>query len=188
VVGLRPTDTCKSKRIYPVSACLSRGMGQTTAQRCEQEQKRLQANTRFEAVAAQAQVVAMLGTSHSAVSTWHSAWVTGGVAALAARLAIGRPPNLRLNNGAVWKTRCCVALPRRGTRPSCERWSGFVALSMTCSASGIPPAHVWRLLGRMDWSCKKPARRGKQRSEAAITRDCRERWPKIRQGPCASEP
>jgi transposase len=44
------------------------------------------------------------------------------------------------------------------------------------------PAHVGRLLKAMRWSPQKPARRARQRNEAAIARWREETWPAIKGG------
>jgi len=45
------------------------------------------------------------------------------------------------------------------------------------------PAHVYKLLRRLGWSCQKPERRAKERDEAAIQRWVRADWPALRKGP-----
>jgi transposase len=45
------------------------------------------------------------------------------------------------------------------------------------------PGHVFKLLHRLGWSCQKPARRAKQRDEAAIAHWRRHTWPQIKKGP-----
>jgi Winged helix-turn helix/DDE superfamily endonuclease len=42
------------------------------------------------------------------------------------------------------------------------------------------PAHVWKLLTALGWSCQKPERRAVERDEAAIARWKREDWPRIK--------
>jgi transposase len=42
------------------------------------------------------------------------------------------------------------------------------------------PAHVWKLLRALGWSCQKPERRALQRDEAAIAHWKRYRWPHIK--------
>ena len=163
-------------------------MGQTTAQRREQEEKRQQAAALFEAGASQAQVVATVGVSRSAVSKWHSAWLTGGAEALAARRASGRPPKVSPEQLADLERELLRGPKAHGY--ATELWTLERIRRLIHDRFGVwyDPAHVWRLLGRMGWSCQKPARRAKQRDEAAIERWRKERWPKIKKGPCAAEP
>ena len=42
------------------------------------------------------------------------------------------------------------------------------------------PAHVWKLLTGLGWSCQKPERRAVERDEPAIARWKRTAWPRIK--------
>jgi len=42
------------------------------------------------------------------------------------------------------------------------------------------PAHVWKLMRSLGWSCQKPERRALQRDERAIAHWKRYRWPHIK--------
>jgi transposase len=42
------------------------------------------------------------------------------------------------------------------------------------------PAHVWKVLTGLGWSCQKPERRAVERDEVAIARWKREEWPRIK--------
>jgi putative transposase len=44
-------------------------------------------------------------------------------------------------------------------------------------------AQTWRLLGQLGWSRQRPARRAKERDEAAIARWVRVRWPQVKKTP-----
>ena len=50
------------------------------------------------------------------------------------------------------------------------------------------PGHVWYLLRRLNWSLQRPARRARERNEAAIRRWVARRWPAVKKTPGASEP
>jgi transposase len=163
-------------------------MGQTTAERRAQEQKRQQAAAMFEAGARQAEVVAALGASRSAVSKWHTAWANGGAAALAARQASGRPPKVTSEQLVSLEQELLRGPKAHGY--ATELWTLARIRRLIHDLFGVwyDTAHVWWLLGRMGWSCQKPARRAKQRDEAAIERWRKERWPKIKKGPCGAAP
>jgi transposase len=45
------------------------------------------------------------------------------------------------------------------------------------------PAHVWRLLGQLGWSCQRPAGRALERDEEAIQRWKQYRWPQLKKKP-----
>jgi transposase len=42
------------------------------------------------------------------------------------------------------------------------------------------PAHVWKVLTALGWSCQKRERRALERDEAAIARWKRDAWPRIK--------
>src|SRR6266498_1703360 len=42
------------------------------------------------------------------------------------------------------------------------------------------PGHVWRLLGAFDWTLQRPAKRAKERNEAAIEHWKTTRWPAVK--------
>src|SRR5215475_7469581 len=42
------------------------------------------------------------------------------------------------------------------------------------------PAHVWKVLTALGWSCQKPERRAVERDDAAIARWKQEAWPRIK--------
>ena len=45
------------------------------------------------------------------------------------------------------------------------------------------PAHVWKLLSRMGWSCQRPTGRAVERDEEAIARWKRHTWPALKKRP-----
>jgi transposase len=42
------------------------------------------------------------------------------------------------------------------------------------------PGHVWKILGAMEWSLQRPARRARERNTAAVQWWVSERWPKLK--------
>ena len=50
------------------------------------------------------------------------------------------------------------------------------------------PAHVWKLLTGLGWSCQKPERRALERDEPAIARWTRSAWPRIKKRRPAGRP
>jgi len=45
------------------------------------------------------------------------------------------------------------------------------------------PAHVWRILDGLGWSCQKPERRARERDEEVIQQWRDQEWPRIKRGP-----
>jgi len=161
---------------------------QITTHRRGQEQVRLRAAEMFEQGARQADVVKALGVSRSAVSKWHTAWEADGRAGLAARQTTGRPPKLTDEQREQLEQELLRGPKAHGH--ATELWTLERIRQLIHALFGVwyHEAHVWRLLQRMGWSCQKPARRAKQRDEAAIERWRKVRWPAVKRGLCAQEP
>jgi transposase len=45
------------------------------------------------------------------------------------------------------------------------------------------PAHVWKILRDLGWTCQKPERRARERNEEAIAAWRKYEWPRIKGGP-----
>src|SRR5207245_435245 len=50
------------------------------------------------------------------------------------------------------------------------------------------PGHVWRLLGALDWTLQRPAKRAKERNEPAIRHRVTTRWPAAKKTPGGAGP
>ena len=44
------------------------------------------------------------------------------------------------------------------------------------------PAHVWKILHSLNWTCQKPEQRARERNEAAIQKWRKRDWPRIKRG------
>jgi transposase len=161
---------------------------QLTALRRRQEAERLRAAEMFGQGARQAEVVRALGVGRSTASKWHTAWREGGRAALQARRNTGRPPRLT----EAQRAQLDVELLRgpRAHGYETELWTVSRIGRLIRKLFGVRyhDNHVWWLLRRMGWSCQKPARRAKQRDEAAIERWRKVEWPATKRGLCAEAP
>lgn len=156
---------------------------QLTAHRRRQEQVRLRAAGMFGQGMKQVEVVRALGVSRSAVSKWHAAWEQGGWEALKARRNPGRPSRLTEAQRQALEE-ALLAGPRAHGYDT-ELWTVARIGKLIRKLFGIRyhDSHVWWLLRRLGWSCQKPARRAKQRDEAAIEGWRKERWPALKRGP-----
>jgi transposase len=121
------------------------------------------------------------GRSHvSCVFRWRQAYRRKGPRRLAPKPTPGRPPRLaRAENCQL------VKLLTRGARYAGYRtdlWTLPRVTELIHQEFGVryPPAHVWKVLTALGWSCQKPERRAVERDEAAIARWKREEWPWIK--------
>jgi transposase len=146
------------------------------------EARRLQAWRIKQQGWSQRRIAEALGVSEGAVSRWMTRVREGGPQALRHRPPPGAPPRLAPEQ--------LIQLPsliERGPEASGFRgqlWTlGRIAVVIQ-RAFGLSyhPRHVGRLCKAIRWSPQKPARRARQRDEAAIAQWHDETWPAIQRG------
>ena len=125
-------------------------------------------------------VARQVGASVSSVFRWWEAYQRHGRAALRAKPTPGRPAGL----SAVDKRRLVRLLVKGPLRLgyTTDLWTLGRVAELIASEFGVRyhPAHVWKLLTALGWSCQKPERRAVERDEAAIERWKRDEWPRIK--------
>lgn len=117
-----------------------------------------------------------LGVSRQSVMRWYRAWRKGGRPSLRAARRAGRKPRLAPEQMG----RVEMAL-RQGPRAHGFRtnlWTLPRVARVIKQLTGVQyhPGHVWRLLGALDWTLQRPAKRAKERNEAAIEHWKTTRW------------
>lgn len=121
--------------------------------------------------------------SVSSVSQWRAAWQQGGDAALAPKPVPGAPRKLTDQQHEQ-----LVPLLLQGARahgfPN-ELWTlkRIAAVIQVHFGVRYHPAHVWKIVRRLGWSCQVPERRPIQRDEPAIAHWKRYKWPAIKKSP-----
>jgi transposase len=126
------------------------------------------------------EVARMVGVDRRSVRRWWSAYRKRGAAGIAARPASGRPPKL-------------VAAQRRQLERALLRGAqayGFDSELWSCPRVArvvehefqiqYHVDHVGRLLRSLGWSPQRPARRARERDEAAIHTWVKTQWPRIK--------
>jgi transposase len=145
--------------------------------------RRMRAAKMFAAGQRQAEVVRRLGVSRQTASRWHKAWSAEGKDGLRAAGRAGRKP--RLDQQARIRLALALLDGPRAWGFATELWTlervGAV-IRKTCGVQ-YSPSQVWRILGQLNWSRQRPARRAKQREEKAIARWVRYRWPVVKKTP-----
>jgi transposase len=129
------------------------------------------------------EVARRVQASVGSVYRWRQAWASGGAAALAPKPMPGRPRKLT--------TQQCAQLGQlllQGARAqgfANELWTlrRIAAVIQVHFGVDYHPAHVWKLLRRLGWSCQVPERRAIQRDEQAMAHWKRYQWPAIKQSP-----
>jgi transposase len=131
----------------------------------------------------QRQIAQALGVSEGAVSQWMARARDIGPEALRRRPPPGAPRRLSADQLARLPEllhRGPAAYGFRGELWTRPRVAAIIRLEFGVS---YHPRHVGRLLAAIRWSPQKPARRARQRDEAAIVRWRDETWPAIQKGP-----
>src|SRR5918999_641833 len=130
----------------------------------------------------QCQIAEALGVSEAAVSQWVKRGRDGGPQALRHRPAAGAPRRLAAEQFAR-----LPGLLHRGPGAygfRCQVWTRGRVAAVLRLAFGVSshPVHVGRLLKAIRWSPQKPARRARQRDEAAIAHWREQTWPALKRG------
>jgi len=149
------------------------------------EARRIEAAELFRQGHPPATVVHRFHVSWQTASRWYHTWRRQGRAGLRAAGRAGRRPRLDVRA----RQRLAAAL-RKGPLAwgfatdlwTLERVATVIARQFHVRYS---LAQTWRLLGQLGWSRQRPARRAKERDEAAIARWVRVRWPQVKKTPNA---
>jgi transposase len=130
----------------------------------------------------QRQIAAALGVSEAAVSQWMKCGREAGPEALRHRPPPGTLPRLSAEQLAHLPELLHCGPAAYGFRG--ELWTRGRIAAVIRLEFGISyhPVHVGRLCKAMRWSLQRPARRARQRDEAAIARWRQETWPAIKRG------
>jgi transposase len=146
------------------------------------EARRLQAWNLKQQGWPQRQIAEALGVSEGAVSLWMTRARQGGPEALRHRPPPGAPRRLTPEQ--------LIQLPGLLDRgPEAYGFRGqlwtrgrIAAVMQLVFGVSYHPRHVGRLCQAIRWSPQKPARRARQRDEAAITQWREETWPALKKG------
>jgi transposase len=147
------------------------------------EARRLQAWELLQHGWSQRHIAEAMGVSEAAVSQWMKRAHAQGPAALQHRSPPGVP--CRLSAGPLASLpellhRGAEAYGFRGQVGTRARVAVVIHLEV---GVWYHPAPISRLLTALQWSLQKPARRARQRDEAAIAHWHQDTWPAIKQGP-----
>jgi transposase len=147
--------------------------------RARQQERRLEAGALYDAGVLRAEVARRLNVTWRAAHNWYLVWQAQGTDGLAATRKPGPDPKFNAGHTDRLATMLAQGAMAHGypnalwTIPRIRR---LIGEELDLKASG---SEVWRLLRRMGWSPQKPAKRARERNEAAITRWKREQWPRI---------
>jgi transposase len=144
------------------------------------EARRMQAAQWFAQGHPPATVVHCLRVSWQTASRWYHTWKRHGRSGLRGARRAGRKPRLDARAHRAL-TAALLAGARSWGFPTdlwtLQRVAAVIARKFHVRYS---LAQTWRLLGQLGWSRQRPARRARERDEAAIARWVRVRWPQVK--------
>jgi transposase len=130
----------------------------------------------------QRQIAEALGVSQGAVSQWMTRARQEGPDALRHRPPPGAPRRLSAEQLARLPALLHRGPAAYGFRGELWTRGRIAAVIQREYGSSYHPRHVGRLCQTIRWSPQKPARRARQRDEAAIARWREDTWPAIKKG------
>jgi transposase len=147
------------------------------------EARRFEAARWFARGESQAAVARAFGVTAVAAHRWFQVWQAQGKAGLKAAGRLGRKPTLDGAQLAQLDTALRHGPLAHGF-PT-DLWTLPRIATVLERLTGVRhhPAHVWRLLQKLNWSLQRPARQARERDERAIRRWVRERWPQGKKTP-----
>jgi transposase len=122
------------------------------------------------------------------VYRWQQAWRRGGDAALGAKPVPGAPPQLTAEQHQQLLSLLLQGAKANGFPNELWTLKRIAAVIQVHYGVRYHPAHVWKLLRRLGWSCQVPEGRAIQRDEAAIARWRRYQWPALKKSPTTRRP
>ncbi len=127
-----------------------------------------------------ARIARELQVSRQSVSRWYEQWERGGSGALRGAGRAGRKPKLEREQ----LRRVEVAL-RKGAKAygfDTDLWTLPRVAVVVERLTGVHyhPGHVWKILGSMDWTLQRPARRARERNPEKVKRWVDQRWPAVK--------
>lgn len=147
------------------------------------EQRRLEAARLLRAGVSQAEVARRVGVHRQSVNRWDKELKDSGIRGLKKAGRAGRKPLLSITDLRRVETQLTQGAQARGY--TTELWTTSRVADLIEQECGVKyhPAHVWRILQGLGWSCQRPAKRALERDEEKIERWKKRRWPKLKKKP-----
>ena len=136
----------------------------------------------------QGAIARLLDVSRQSVMRWYRAWRAGGPARLKAAGRAGRKPRLAPPQVAAVEAALRRGPVAAGFRTTLWTLPRVAVVIERLTGIRYHPGHVWRILGRLNWTLQRPAKRAKERNNAAIQHWVDVRWPMVKKTLAAGRP
>lgn len=151
-----------------------------TKQQCEA--RRFRAIDLLKAGHGVCEVADVVGVTAGAVSQWWSAFRSRGETGIRAKPHPGGTPRLNDRQRGEIPRLLLKGPGAYGFDNNLWTLERVAEVIERKFAVAYHPAHVWKILGALGWSCQKPERRARERDDEAIRRWRRHDWPRIKKG------
>jgi transposase len=146
----------------------------------ELEQLRLVAARMFEMGRPSREIATATGRDEQTIRAWRRVWRKAGVDGLRAKPHPGRAPKLTAEQ---WQAVLSMLLrpPRDFGYADAYLWTTTLMARLIWDHFGVDFHHdyVGEMLHKLGWSCQRPAKRAKERDEAAIQHWRDVTWPDL---------
>lgn len=148
-------------------------------QKAAKAERRLEARRLLDEGVGQAEVARRLKVSRQSVSVWARL----PASELAIVRPVGRQSTFKETDGQ-W-LRAALLRGARANGFATDLWTlPRVAQTLALKrGKRFSKVHVWRILGRLGFSCQKPEGRARERNEPAIQTWKQEQWPALKKKP-----
>ena len=136
----------------------------------------------------QGAIARLLAVSRQSVMRWYHAWRASGRAGLKAAGRAGRRPRLASRQLAAIETALRRGPVAAGFTTTLWTLPRVAVVIERVTGIRYHPGLVWRILGRLDWTLQRPAKRAKERNDAAIQHWVDVRWPAVKKTLAAGAP
>ena len=128
----------------------------------------------------QAEVARELKVSRQSVSRWYQSWRRRGKSGLAGAGRAGR--KTRLTERQMERVKKTLRQGPRAHGFETDLWTlpRVAAVIERATKVRYHPAHVWRILGRLDWSLQRPAKQARERDAEKVKLWKEVRWPEVK--------
>lgn len=149
----------------------------------ELERRRLKAARLLKQGIPEAEVARQVGVHRQSVNRWAKQLSTHGREGLKAASRAGRKP--KLDKEKLKRLQEDLKKGPEAFGYGTGLWTIERVAEVIRSRFGVAyhPGHVWRLLGKLGWSCQKPVGKALERDEDKIRRWKRQRWPQLKKKP-----
>jgi len=134
-----------------------------------------------------AQIAHELQVSRQSVSRWYEQWKRGGSGALRGAGRAGRKP--KLERQQLRRVEDALRMGAKAHGFDTDLWTLPRVAVVVERLTGVHyhPGHVWKILGSIDWTLQRPAKRAKERNPEKVKQWVGQRWPEVKKTLAAEE-